>query len=395
MDLKDLQATQQIISLLERAKSQGDSALDALPGIYAVIDVEGRILKGNWNLAKILGMDHEDILGVSLQQLFLEKSWKGFKQKLLKMVDDGAGEIDFEQVIDGLSSSTYSYFWNLKPLSVGDQGQVSLFTIIGKDITDLKSMTAQNARMEMELSTAQMVQEVLFPPPQGVAGGIRIAGHFEPATECGGDWWYYNTIGEASFLWIGDATGHGVPAALVTSAARSAVSVLETFATLSPGQAMRLLNRSIYDSAKGQIMMTFFVASYHPDTGELLYCRAGHDPPYLIRKNSDPVTRKDIEPLMGENNPRLGEKKDYEFKETSLRLQPGDRVLFYTDGTYDVKDSNGKLWGEMKFVKSFLRACNAESNDPQAIVASIRSEMANYRMGQFLDDDVTFFLAAF
>ncbi|MCB0386337.1 MAG: HAMP domain-containing protein, partial [Bdellovibrionales bacterium] len=101
------------------------------------------------------------------------------------------------------------------------------FNHMTQEIKRLLAETAEKARMETELATAKTVQATLFPETNFRSGSIEIKGYYEPASECGGDWWYYNKVGNKTFLWIGDATGHGVPAALVTSAARSASRILE------------------------------------------------------------------------------------------------------------------------------------------------------------------------
>ncbi len=101
------------------------------------------------------------------------------------------------------------------------------FNIMAAEVSRLLDQTAEKARMESELQTAKTVQETLFPETRAKIGPLAIAGYYEPASECGGDWWHYCQIGNKIFLWIGDATGHGAPAALITSAAKSASTIIE------------------------------------------------------------------------------------------------------------------------------------------------------------------------
>jgi sigma-B regulation protein RsbU (phosphoserine phosphatase) len=79
-------------------------------------------------------------------------------------------------------------------------GLAASFNWMAAEVARLMSETAEKARMEGELSTVRTVQETLFPPAQSQFGPIRIAGHFEPASECGGDWWNYSRIGNKIFL---------------------------------------------------------------------------------------------------------------------------------------------------------------------------------------------------
>src|SRR5205823_2940179 len=114
-------------------------------------------------------------------------------------------------------------------------GLAESFNYMAAEVSRLMSETAEKARMQSELATVKTVQETLFPASQSQFGPIRIKGHFEPASECGGDWWNYSRVEDKIFLWIGDATGHGAPAALITGAACSAAAVIEGLPDMSPG----------------------------------------------------------------------------------------------------------------------------------------------------------------
>ncbi|MFN8943731.1 MAG: HAMP domain-containing protein, partial [Pseudobdellovibrionaceae bacterium] len=144
------------------------------------------------------------------------------------------------------------------------------FNLMAQQISKLMMDTAQKARMENELQTAKTVQETLFPEAEKVLGPVQVAGHYEPASECGGDWWHYCYVGEKIYMWIGDATGHGAPAALITSAAKSAATLIENL-SIAPAEAIDLMNKAIFDVSKGRIMMTFVLASLDVKSGELIY----------------------------------------------------------------------------------------------------------------------------
>jgi sigma-B regulation protein RsbU (phosphoserine phosphatase) len=264
------------------------------------------------------------------------------------------------------------------------------FNAMAGEVSRLLEATAEKARMESELKTAQTVQETLFPAPLAEMNQLRIAGFYEPASECGGDWWHYCQVGKKVFLWIGDATGHGAPAALITSAAKSAASVLETL-DFSASKCMEFLNRSIYDVAKGKMMMTFFIACYDSVTGELSYANASHESPFLIqRTKGNTLKKKDLIPLNEVNNPRLGQARDTHYKQATIHLNPGDRVLFYTDGIPDIENLQKKPWGEREFIKSILHA-NHESA-VQTSVQTMVSQFKEFRKNAPLKDDITFFM---
>lgn len=267
------------------------------------------------------------------------------------------------------------------------------FNKMTEEVSRLMEKTAENARMEAELQTAQTVQDTLFPPNRAVMGPITIYGNSVPASECGGDWWHYSHIGNKVYVWIGDATGHGVPAALLTSAARAVASVIEGIDDVTPGQALEMMNKAIYSTSKGEMMMTFFLACIDLDKKTLTYSNASHDPPFYLSHEVEGVPkRRDYLPLMENNNPRLGENPKSTYTNYIMKINDGDKIVFYTDGIVDVKNPEGEFYGERRFLKS-LAQINAQNVDET--VNSVFGQLNDYRQETPLDDDVTLILVEF
>lgn len=265
------------------------------------------------------------------------------------------------------------------------------FNLMSQEVGRLMNETAEKARMEGELRTAKTVQETLFPPSFQNFDNVQIAGHYEPASECGGDWWYYSRINNKILLCIGDATGHGAPAALITSAARSAASVLENL-SLEPDLLMGFLNKAIYDVSKGQVMMTFFLGIIDLETSHFSYCNASHDPPYLVKFNADSTTvkKRDLLPLMDVNNSRLGQSPNTVYQKAQFKIDENDFILFYTDGVSEIRNTEGEPLGERNFIKIFLHSLE-NREFPDRFVQSFNENLQNFRANTELVDDVTFF----
>ncbi len=263
-------------------------------------------------------------------------------------------------------------------------------TMVSK-ISVLMKDNVEKARMEKELETAKVVQDTLFPDRNSKIDRVQISGYYEPASECGGDWWYYFKSGTKVFICIGDATGHGASAALITSAARSAVSLIETSPTLTPSTFLQLLNRAIYVSAKGKIQMTFFVASIEPEKGLLTYATASHTAPYLLKKKTGQVKKNDLVPLLGEaQGLRLGQEINSRYTESYVELSAGDLVFVYTDGLTDIESPEGKVWDERGLIKSLVNSLS-ENTDPKFVVENVSNQSNEFRNMAALKDDVTFF----
>lgn len=265
------------------------------------------------------------------------------------------------------------------------------FNTMAAEVSRLLSETAEKARMESELKTAQTVQETLFPSANAKLANLNISGFYEPASECGGDWWHYGQVGSKIFLWIGDATGHGAPAALITSAAKSAATIIERL-NVDCSHAMTLLNRAIYDVSKGRIMMTFFLGVYDTETKKFTYSNASHEAPFLIKPTSEKLKKKDLVPLNEVTSPRLGQDRDTQYEQTTIQLEAGDRIFFYTDGVPDIQNPQLEIWGEREFIKSLV-AVNQEFPPIHDSVQRMVETFSEYRQKAPLKDDVTFFMA--
>lgn len=264
------------------------------------------------------------------------------------------------------------------------------FNLMSKEVGRLMSETAEKARMESELQTARTVQETLFPPNIQSYENLQIAGHYEPASECGGDWWYYSKTNNKVILCIGDATGHGAPAALITSAARSAASIVETLG-VDATQIMHFINKAIYDVSRGRVMMTFFLGIIDLEKSTLTYCNASHEPPFLVKGETKPnPKKKDLIPLVDVNNARLGQDPSTIYEQAEVTLSENDFILFYTDGIADIRNPSGVNLGEREFLKIFLSSL-AHKEDPELFIQVMSSTLNEYRTQTDLIDDVTFF----
>ncbi|MCK6596934.1 MAG: SpoIIE family protein phosphatase [Bdellovibrionaceae bacterium] len=264
------------------------------------------------------------------------------------------------------------------------------FNRMSEEILRLLKQTAEKARMENELQTAKTVQETLFPEARKKYDNIEISGFYEPASECGGDWWHYCQVGTKLFFWIGDATGHGAPSALITSAAKSAAVIIESL-NVGPAKALEYLNHCIYEVSRGRLMMTFFIGCYDTITSDFTYANASHEAPYLIKNSTKSIKKKDLIPLNDVNSPRLGQSRDSLYQETTVRFENDDLIYFYTDGVPDVVDPSGQPWGEREFIKTIIECFNMKTNSDE-FIKKFAKIMNEYRKGSSLVDDVTFFV---
>lgn len=246
----------------------------------------------------------------------------------------------------------------------------------------------EKARLENEVAVAQLVQSSFFPPEAKLPD---IYGHFEPATECGGDWWGYFDDGDWRVVFIADATGHGVPAALLTATmncCKTSLSfILESRPDFisKPEEILRFMNQAVHGAGK-EIQVTCFVASLNRRTKELIYSNASHPPSLLFSSVKESLTKDSFRPLIEANGPRLGQKADSVFTSAKLELSLHDTIFLYTDGLTEADNEEGTRWGERRLLKSLAQ--NGQGS-PHEIIGGILQDFKSYVQDRPNSDDIT------
>ncbi len=265
------------------------------------------------------------------------------------------------------------------------------FNVMAGKIVALMGEVRDKARMEKELETARVVQENLFPPSESSDSQFLLAGFYAPASECGGDWWGYFRKGNFLYILIGDATGHGVPAALITAAAQSCCTTIQQIHarypeySLTPAAIMADLNAAIHHAAKGGMNMTFFIGMIDLISGELTYVNASHEMPIVCSPAGNGSA--EINMLIGDPGPCLGESLSSVYPEHKIQLAPNDTIIWYTDGLVETRNAEEVEWGERRFLKVLKASADAP---PEGLRNNLIAEAKAFSGGYPADDDITY-----
>ena len=204
----------------------------------------------------------------------------------------------------------------------------------------LEQEVRERVRVEQELKVARSIQHASLPKEVPTLEGWQITPLYQPATEVGGDFYDFHLLSEGKLgLVVGDATGKGVPAALVMSTTCGMLQLAaQALDSSSPGKVLERVNETLLARIPPNMFVTCFYAILDPKSGHLSYANAGHDLPYLHRSNGD------AEELRARGMPlglMLG--MSYEEGEASLREEHG--VLFYSDGLVEAHNPKGEMFG--------------------------------------------------
>src|SRR5919202_86208 len=216
----------------------------------------------------------------------------------------------------------------------------SLGTVLPKLMGQrLEQEERERERIEQELQVARRIQQASLPKTTPTLEGWELSPYYQPAKEVGGDFYDFHLLsGGRLGLVVGDATGKGVPAALVMSTTCGMLRLAAQSPSSSPGEMLGRVNEALFPYIPANMFVTCFYSVLDPESGRLVYANAGHDLPYLRRSGDE------AEELRARGMPlglMLG--MSYEEGEASLREEHG--VLFYSDGLVEAHNPKGEMFG--------------------------------------------------
>jgi len=270
-----------------------------------------------------------------------------------------------------------SAVWVSGSLSVirNQKRQIQNVVCVFHDISEEKRLQ-HLALVDKELDIASHIQSALLPEGPLENSRARVLVHQEQARIVGGDWYDYWGDGNRLVLVIGDATGSGIPAALLATLAMSAIRTEAKY----PGDILDVAtraNRAIVPNRLDDRFVTVFYSELDLDTLILRYVNAGHNDPLLIRGGSELIV------LGSARRSILGAFEDPDLEEVNIQLEPGDRIFLYTDGVTECRDSRRRMYGENR-LRRYLK--KAGSRAPKAFIEGLVDSVKGFSGGKIEDD---------
>ena len=241
-------------------------------------------------------------------------------------------------------------------------------------------LQTKQAEMEADLQSAASFVHSLLPQPGSPAPGLSLAWEYQPALTLGGDLFGVASIDADHLgLYILDASGHGVAAALRSAALMTFLrvdNILRQIGSYDPEKVLHEANRQFPLSAEGEYF-TLWVGQIHLPTRRLSYASAGHHG-VLLSPNERPSRW-----LTRPSSP-LGFDQEAVFVSDQVALQPADRLFLLSDGIYEAASPTGEPWGRWRFQQA------VEAQQHEALAATIAHCFTEARRWQaqreFLDD---------
>jgi serine phosphatase RsbU (regulator of sigma subunit) len=204
-----------------------------------------------------------------------------------------------------------------------------------------------------------------------------VAAYYQPATEVGGDFYDFLELEDGHLgLLVGDATGHGMPAALLMATTRGMLRAGAQTSD-SPSKILERVNNILYPEIPPNKFVTCLAALLDSRTGRLQYANAGHDLPYV--RHSAGVSE-----LRATGMP-LGLMPDMSYEEKEITLQPGESILLYSDGLVEAHSPQREMFG----VPRMQRYVGAHP-EGAALIDSLLAELEQFTGEEWeQEDDIT------
>jgi serine phosphatase RsbU (regulator of sigma subunit) len=244
----------------------------------------------------------------------------------------------------------------------------------------LEQERIERERIEQELRLARRIQQASLPKEVPSLAGWQISPYYQPAREVGGDFYDFFDLEEGRVgVVVGDATGKGMPAALVAEATSNMLrAVAQALGSSSPGKVLAQVNETLVARIPPNMFVTCFYGVLDPKSGSFTYANAGHDLPHVRHGDGDAVE------LRARGMP-LGLMPSMSYEEKEIVLRAGEAALFYSDGLVEAHDPKGEMFGFPR-----LRTLVAEHDDERSLVDSLLEELYSFTgEGWEQEDDIT------
>lgn len=259
----------------------------------------------------------------------------------------------------------------------------SAFNKMARDLAITTKAMIEKEKLTKELEIARKIQQDLIPKVMPELHGLEIAASIDPAGEVGGDCYDFLRLDEDNTLfYVGDVTGHGVPASLIAAVANAVFYAMLEFKK-NTLDIVSMTNRIIYAKTESNMFVTAVLCNWNSKTKTLHYTQAGHEKIFHYQAASNKIM------VCPSGGMALGMMPDLApiLHEQKLDLQVGDYVVLYSDGIPEAWRSPTEMLG----MDGFQKILEAQDSRKSAkdLHDSIHAAVTEYRAGYEQMDDIT------
>ena len=290
---------------------------------------------------------------------------------------------DMENIRHAMNNGAFDFA--TKPIDLDDL-QVTIDKAV-EQIEYVKSAQKEHAQLvdiQGDLTVAREIQHAILPRSFKLkmedADLVDIYASMVAAKDVGGDFYEFFPIDDHRIgFTIADVSGKGVPAAIFMAVSRTLLKATG-MRDVASNVCIQMVNDMLCGESVESMFVTVFYGIYDLKTGEIDFTNAGHNPPYILHADGT------VELLKSECNLVLGAIEGMTFKNESLRLNPGDALVMYTDGVTEAENKDHEQFGEARLEAALAELKGAESKQ---IVDTVNAKVKEFVAGAAQSDDIT------
>ncbi|MCB1146267.1 MAG: SpoIIE family protein phosphatase [Leptospiraceae bacterium] len=243
----------------------------------------------------------------------------------------------------------------------------------------ISELTKRKKEMEIDLELGESIQKEML-PTQMTSSHVRASAYYKPLTKVSGDYYDFFVLPDGSIgIILCDAMGHGVPAAFMTIMAKIHFNST-AFKTMSTASVMLKVSKELEKILMGTMYLTGFYIIIEPDL-KMRFTSAGHMPSLLMRKNSNEVEDFTTSGFF------LGIASGIANEQDETQLEPGDRILLFTDGISEARNTEDEMFGSERIKQFLLDTRDKDIDEVKDLLIQTIRDFAN---GFPIDDDITY-----
>jgi sigma-B regulation protein RsbU (phosphoserine phosphatase) len=374
-------------------------------------DEHGIVLAVNPSFCRIVGLPPEDLIGraytavyssdedtadmmLKYQQRFAERRIEGQLERHVLFRSGRAVDVELSNSFIEMEESKTVVLSVFRDVTIRKQAEERERQINAELARSQAELQKKNEILEEDLSMAREIQQAILPQeyptfPLGAAPAasvLRFCHQYLPTGQVGGDFFNILPLSKnKAGLFICDVMGHGVRSALVTTMVRGLVEELSAVAS-DPGALLTRINsdlRAILQQAGTPLFTTAFYLVADLESRQIAYANAGHPKPLFVHRLTG-----EVEPLKypdGKARPALGLFADSVYPTATRSIAPGDEVMLFTDGLYEVEGINHEQFSLDMLAASVRK--NSRLHCPE-MFASVLAEVQEFSATHHFSDDV-------
>ncbi len=389
---RDITSRKRAEEALRESQQQMSDIISFLPEAIMAIDLNGKVMIWNRAMEVLTGVLAKDILGKGdyeyslpfygyrrpiLVDMVLEPH-EGWEAEYLGFKREGTAVIG--EVFIPTFGPHGSYLLAKATALCDEIGNTMGAIESVRDMTERRIMEQKLERSRTELHVAAEIQKSFIPKTTPEIANFEVAAVTIPAMEVGGDFYDFIALPHGGHgLVIADVAGKSIPAALFMALSRMIIRASAAHQSLAT-EVLRNANNMIVSDATAGMFVTLLFGVLDGEALTLNYANAGHPTP-LIFKSRD--CRYVEEMACGI---ALGAKEGVSYEEQTIKFEPGDVAVFYTDGVTEAMSPGGELFGMQRLIGAVSKTCQSTAEE---IMARILEEVSAFRGDREQNDDIT------